>query len=240
MELSARKEKILAAVCGAYVLTGDPVGSKLIAAELGVSSATVRNDMADLAEMGFLAQPHTSAGRIPSAMGYRFYIDRLMRVPLLTRQEQSYVDSVLQPNAFDPEKLLGSATEVIAELTRMAAVATTPSGSSAVIRGVQFVQVGRRTAMILLMSSAGTIKSRIFHCDFDLSQDVLRVFFRLLNGKLAGRPVSSITPAFVQSLLASFGEMAVLMSSALRALLDVVNDTIWTRVCLSGQMNLLY
>ena len=196
--------------------------------------------MADLAEMGFLAQPHTSAGRIPSAMGYRFYIDRLMRVPLLTRQEQSYVDSVLQPNAFDPEKLLGSATEVIAELTRMAAVATTPSGSSAVIRGVQFVQVGRRTAMILLMSSAGTIKSRIFHCHFDLSQDVLRVFFRLLNGKLAGRPVSSITPAFVQSLLASFGEMAVLMSSALRALLDVVNDTIWTRVCLSGQMNLLY
>ena len=71
MELSVRKEKILAAVCGAYVLTGDPVGSKLIAAELGVSSATVRNDMAELSDMGFLAQPHTSAGRVPSARGYR-------------------------------------------------------------------------------------------------------------------------------------------------------------------------
>ncbi len=240
MELSARKEKILAAVCGAYVLTGDPVGSKLIAAELGVSSATVRNDMAELSDMGFLAQPHTSAGRVPSARGYRFYIDRLMRVPSLTGQEKSYVDSMLQPHAFDPEKLMAAATDAVASLTRMAALTTTPSGSGAVIRGVQLVQVGRRTAIILLMSSAGTIKSRVFHCDFDLSQEILRVFFRLLNSELAGRPVSSVTPALIQSMMASFGEMSVLMSSALVALLDVVSDTIWTRVCLSGQMNLLY
>ena len=87
MELSARKEKILAAVCGAYVLTGDPVGSKLIAAELGVSSATVRNDMADLAEMGFLAQPHTSAGRIPSYKAYRLYVDQMLTPAALTAED---------------------------------------------------------------------------------------------------------------------------------------------------------
>ena len=241
MELSARKEKILAAVCGAYVLTGDPGGQQAYRCRAGrfVGYGAQRHG-GTVRTWAFWPSRTPPAGRVPSARGYRFYIDRLMRVPSLTGQEKSYVDSMLQPHAFDPEKLMTAATDAVASLTRMAALTTTPSGGGAVIRGVQLVQVGRRTAIILLMSSAGTIKSRVFHCDFDLSQEILRVFFRLLNSKLAGQPVSSVTPALIQSLMASFGEMSVLMSSALVALLDVVNDTIWTRVCLSGQMNLLY
>ena len=94
--------------------------------------------------------------------------------------------------------------------------------------------------MLLLMSSAGTMKNRIFHCDFDLNPEMLRVFFRILNEKLMNRPVADITPAFIQSLAVSLGEMAMLMSSALMALLEVAKDTRETAVCQSGQMNLLF
>lgn len=240
MELSERKCKILAAIVNTYVETGEPVGSKALALDLGVSSATIRNEMADLVELGLLEQPHTSAGRVPSQRGYRLYIDRLMDRQSISQQEQRYLDGLLLSSAYDPERLLDGVSQALASLTKFAAVSTTPSGNTANIRGVQFVQTSRRTAMVILMTSAGTMKNCIFHCDFDVTPEILRVFFRVLNEKLVGLPVSSITPAFIQSLGASLGEMAMLMSSALMAVLDVAQDTMKTDVCLNGQMNLLF
>lgn len=240
MELSVRKEKILAAVVDAYVATGEPVGSKGIAAQLGVSSATIRNEMAELSLLGLLEQPHTSAGRVPSQRGYRLYVDHLMELAPMPVQEKRLMDSMLMTNVGDPERLLLSATQALAGVTKFAAVSTTPSGGTAYIRAVQFVQTSRRTAMVLLMSSAGTMKNRVFHCDFDLNPEMLRVFFRLLNEKLVNKPVADITPAFIQSLAVSFGDMSMLMSSALMAVLDVARDTRETNVFQSGQMNLLF
>lgn len=105
MELSERKKKILAAVVELYVATGEPVGSKALCDNLdfAVSSATVRNEMSDLAEMGLLDQPHTSAGRVPTQMGYRVYIDSLMKKKPVTREEKRYLDSQLLSSAYDPE-----------------------------------------------------------------------------------------------------------------------------------------
>ena len=232
--------KILAAIVDTYVETGEPVGSKVLALDLGVSSATVRNEMADLAEQGLLEQPHTSAGRIPSQKGYRVYIDSLMQKEPLSRQEQMYWDGVLSPSAYDAERLLDSVSQNLAGITKCAAVSTTPCGSLANVRAVQFVQTSRRTAMVVLLTTAGTMKTRVFRCDFDLTPDILRIFFRVLNEKLAGMPVSSITPAFVQSLGISLGEMTMLISSALMAVLEVAQDSMETEVCLNGQMNLLF
>ena len=242
MELSERKKKILAAVVELYVATGEPVGSKALCDNLdfAVSSATVRNEMSDLAEMGLLDQPHTSAGRVPTQMGYRVYIDTLMKKKPVTREEKRYLDSQLLSSAYDPEKLLDGVSRVMAAATRFAAVSTTPSGRGANIRAIQFVQTSRRTAMVILMTSAGTMKTRVFHCDFDLSQEILRVFFRVFNGKLAGKNVSDITPAFLQGVGVSLGEMYVLMGAPLRALLEVARDTMGTEVLLAGQMNLLF
>lgn len=240
MELSSRKLKILAAVVDAYVETGEPVGSKALALDLGVSSATIRNEMAEMVELGLLEQPHTSAGRVPTQHGYRIYIDRLMDRRPITPAEQRYLDGLLFSSAYDPQRLLDSVSAALAGLTRFAAVSTAPSGSGANIRGIQFVQTSRRTAMAILMTSAGTMKNRIFHCDFDVTPEILRIFFRVLNEKLAGMPVSAVTPAFIQSLGASLGEMAMLMSSALMAVLDVAQDTMETNICLNGQMNLLF
>ena len=242
MELSERKKKILQAVVELYISTGEPVGSKALCDTLDftVSSATVRNEMSDLAELGLLDQPHTSAGRIPSQRGYRVYIDQLMRRRSLTPQEKRVIDSLLMANSYDPEHLLNSVSRILAEMTRFAAVSTTPNGSEADIRAVQFVQTSRHTAMVILMTSAGTMKSRVFHCDFDLTPDILRVFFRVLNEKLVGMPVSGITPAFIQSMAASLGEMSLLMPSALMAVLDVARESMQVSLCMDGEMNLLF
>lgn len=240
MELTPRKERILSSVVAGYVKSGEPVGSKAVAEEVGVSSATVRNEMADLIELGLLEQPHTSAGRVPSQRGYREYVDRLMQVPNLSEEERRAFDSMLLSGSYDPERLLARASRLLSGVTRCAAVATTPSGDAAQIRAVQFVQTSRRTAMLILMSSAGTMKNRVFHCDFDLTNDILRVFFRVFNSKVAGKNVSDITPAFLQGVGVSLGEMYVLVGAPLRALLEVARDTMGTEILLSGQMNLLF
>lgn len=242
MQLSTRKQKILAAVIDLYVATGEPVGSKAICdvLDFSVSSATVRNELSELSEMGLLEQPHTSAGRIPSHKGYRIYIDTLMKKHPISPEEQRYIDSLLLPSAYDPERLLDGVARALAGMTRFAAISTTPSGSAADIRAIQLVQTSRRTAMVILMTSAGTMKSRVFHCDFDITPEILRVFFRVLNEKLVGLPVSAVNPAYVQSLAVSIGEMSMLMSSALMAVLDVAQDSMQADICLDGEMNLLF
>ena len=240
MELSERKLKILAAIVNTYVETGEPVGSKLLALELGVSSATIRNEMANLVEMGYLQQPHTSAGRIPSQKGYRIYIDRLMPEAAITEEEQKYLDGMLMVNAYDPDKLLSCVSQLLANTSKFAAVSTMPSGSGAVIKGVQFVQTSRRTAMAILITSTGVMKTRVFRCDFDITAEMLRIFFRIFNEKFAGLPVSAVTPAFIQSVGVSLGEMAVLMSSALLAVLEVARDCMHAEINLKGETNLLF
>ena len=241
MELSQRKRKILQTVVELYVESGVPVGSKSVCDHLDfpVSSATVRNELSDLSELGLLDQPHTSAGRVPSHRGYRLYVDQLMKPKTLGTEERRIIDSLLLSSAYDPEKLLNGVSRALAALTRCTAVSTTPGGGDAAIRAVQFVQTSRRTAMVVLITSAGTMKTRVFHCEFDITPEILRVFFRTINEKLVGRPVSDITPAFIQGLAASLGEMAILMSSALMAVLDVARESMEADVCLSGEMNLM-
>jgi len=242
LELTARQQKILSAVIDLYILTGEPVGSKSLCETLdfNVSSATVRNEMGNLSELGLLEQPHTSAGRVPTEKGYRVYIDRLMKRPGMTGDEKRYIDSLILPSAYDPEKLLDGVAKVLASMTKFAAVSTTPSGESAVVRAVQLVQTSRRTAMVILMTSAGTMKSRVFHCDFDITPEILRVFFRMLNEKLIGVPVADITPAYIQSLAASMGDMAMMISSALMAVADAAQESMQSEVCLDGEINLLF
>ena len=242
MELTRRQQKILAAAVELYIATGEPVGSKSLCETLdfNVSSATVRNEMSGLCAMGLLEQPHTSAGRVPTERGYRVYIDRLMQPRGITREEKRYLDSLILPSAYDPEKLLDGVARILASMTKYAAVSTTPSGESAAVRAIQLVQTSRRTAMVILMTSAGTMKSRVFHCDFDLTPEILRVFFRMLNEKLIGVPVANITPAYIQSLAASLGDMAMMASSALMALADAAQDSMQSDICLDGEINLLF
>ena len=239
MELSQRKDRILASVVSGYISTGEPVGSKAIAAKIGVSSATVRNEMAGLTELGLLEQPHTSSGRVPSQRGYREFVDRLMRAIELSETERGAIDGALGLESFDPGRILSLAARLLSSISGCASAVTTPGGEGAVVRAVQLVQTGRRTAMLLMMSSAGTVKSRMFRCDYDLTGDILRLFFRVFNEKVTGKTVREISPGFVQGLGASLGELYSMVGAPLRALIQAAQDTARTETILSGQMNLL-
>ena len=131
--LTPRKLQVLAATVESYIHLGEPVGSKSLAERLGVSSATIRNEMAVLSEVGLLEQPHTSAGRVPSQRGYRMYVDRLMGSVSLSPEEQMQLDRMLLLDAYEPEKLLDNVSQILANITRFASVSTTPSGQTAYI-----------------------------------------------------------------------------------------------------------
>ncbi len=241
MELNERKQKILAAVIELYVETGEPVGSKLLSSKLGLglSSATIRNEMSELAAMGFLEQPHTSAGRIPSHMGYRYYVDRLMGKLQLDDNQRRRIEAGVTLKEGDPERLLEKAGEVLADLTNCATVSTMPGGEGVLIRRVEMVPVGARTAMLVLLTTGGVIRSRICRLDNELENSTIETFYNLSAAQLNGKPVTSINTAMLQTLAASLGPEALTMLPLLAAVADLAAEAEDTEILLEGQSNLL-
>ncbi len=240
MDPTQRKMKILEAVVEAYVKSGEPVGSKSLCEVLGfnVSSATVRNDMAELASLGLLEQTHTSSGRIPTDLGYRIYVDQLMKASPLNKQEQSAIDDALYLSSDAPEHLLDTAATLLSQITHYAAVAAAPPGDMAVIRRIRFVQTGGCTAMAVLITSSGTVKTRLFRCDYVITPELIGMFEKTANERFSGISVSGVTPALMQSAAVSLGEMSMLMSNVLLAVHDAAREAAATSVSIKGQSNL--
>lgn len=242
MNIALRKQKILAAVIENYIATGEPIGSKSLmdTEELNVSSATIRNELADLTAKGFLFQPHTSAGRIPTELGWRYYVENLMEPKTADARVRNYIDSRLSYSCEAPEEILKTAAATLSELSDTAALASTPSGEDARVHRLRFVQTGRNTSMVVLITSSGMVKSRLFRCDFNITPEMLNVFDRALNEKLMGQPLSFVNRAFAQSFAASFGELGLLMPDMLLAVMNACVEAAGTNVYTAGSSKLLY
>lgn len=242
MEPAARKQKILAAIVESYIQSGEPVGSKSLISETGlnVSSATVRNDMADLTNLGYIVQPHTSAGRIPTPNGYRYYVDNIMRVTPISGQGRQYVTEQLQKSGDSPESILQAAADLLSKLTGNTAVSTTPGGENSRIRKLSFVQTGARSAMVILIASNGTIKTKLFRCEFMVTPELLEIFDKALNEIFTGIKLSSVNQPFIQTAAVRFGEMSLLMPSALMAIKDAAEQASTVSVCQSGKGRLAF
>lgn len=236
MTPAARKQKILAAIVESFISSGEPVGSKALIGEKGlnVSSATVRNDMADLTAQGFIVQPHTSAGRIPTALGYRYFVDNVMRVTPLAKQARDYIRESLREHADSPESILRGAADMLGRLTDYIAVSTTPSAENCRIRRLSFVQTGNHTAMVVLIASNGVIKTKLFRCGFVITPELLEVFDRALNELFVGIPITAVNQPFIQTAAARFGELSLFMPSALIAIKDAAELAGTVSVCHSG------
>ena len=242
MELAARKQKILSAIIESYISTGEPVGSKSLITEAGldVSSATVRNEMADLTNRGFLIQPHTSAGRIPTQLAYRYYIDNIMSVQPVSQSGKDYIESTLYQSAESPESILQSAADLISQLTDLVAVATTPDGEDSRIRKISFVQTGAHTAMAVVIVSNGIIKTKLFRCEFLITPEILSVFDKALNEVFSGVKLSSVNQPFIQTAAARFGELSLFMPGVLMAIMDAAKRARDISVCHSGYTKLMF
>jgi len=235
-----RKNKILKAVVEAYIKSGEPVGSKslLNTLDFPVSSATVRNEMSELSEMGLLLQPHTSAGRIPSQEGIRFYVNKLMEKQPLSSSKRAVIYDALS-YADDPEKLLKITVNTLADLTGAAVTATTPASDNARIHRLKFVQTGRQTCMVVVIASTGLVKTRLFKCDYVVTDEIIRVYETLFNKSLEGMPVKSITPAFVQTLAVEMGDLALLVPGALAAIMSACSEIGGFSSTSAGRANVL-
>ena len=241
MQTRERKLRILKAVVEEYIKNGEPVGSKLLCTTLGfpVSSATVRNEMSELSEMGLLTQPHTSAGRQPSEAGFRCYVESLMEKKPLSGSAKALISDELRSSGDDPESLLKKAGELTAELLGAAAITTTPFSENARIRKIKFVQTGRQTGMVVLMTSTGLIKTKLFKCDYVITPDIVNIYESIFNRDMEGLPVKSVTPAYVQTQAIKMGEIAMLVPSVLAAIMDACGEVGGFSMTVAGRANLI-
>ena len=239
--LSKRKQKILSAIVESYIENGEPVSSKNLCntLNLGVSSATLRNEMAELTEFGYLEQPHTSAGRVPSYKGYRLYINELMNKKIVPAQARKFIDDFLETNSGTPENLLSAAANVLADITKCAVV-TTICSNDAKINSINLLKTGDHTAMIVVCLSTGMVKSKIFKISARVTEAMLKLFSTILNENFLTLPVSSVTLSAVKDVLLGFSDFSDTIKEMLKAFWELCQDVSKKEVYLEGQTNLLF
>lgn len=194
MLLDDRKRRILHAIIDNYIDTAEPVGSRTIARrnELGLSSATIRNEMADLEEMGYLAQPHTSAGRVPSDKGYRLYVDQLMRLKKLTDEEAENIKNALEIKINELSQLVRQASMIMSRTTRYTSMAITPMVRRSVVKAVQVVPIDTGKALVVVVANVGVVRNCIIRVPENMTSDNLTSISNILNEKLSGLSTGQI------------------------------------------------
>jgi heat-inducible transcriptional repressor len=193
-ELSERKMRILKTLIDDYIQTAQPVGSRTISKkhELGLSSATIRNEMADLEEMGYITQPHTSAGRVPSDKGYRFYVDHLMQVETLASDEIKKIRSAIELRLNEIDALINSASDIVSTVTGYTAFALTPLLTKTILRTVQVVQIDERRALVIVVTGGGIVKNSIVRLNTECTSDEMIKLSSFLEEKLSGKIIENI------------------------------------------------
>ena len=240
MELSLRKQLILAAVVKYHIDTGEPISSKALCEllDIGLSSATIRNELFELCEMGYLEQPHTSAGRIPTGNGYRTYVTHLMKPDRVSDETRQAIDSLLEGISADPENFPSTAGEVLSNITGLPVIFATMSKEDAYVKRVELLPVARRVLMMVIITSDGMARSRVCRCGYDLTGEVLARFDRTVSARVVGTELCALTPDFLQKLLLEVGSDGFAIISLLTALFEMIDDVRRSQIKLRGESTL--
>ncbi|MBV1948123.1 MULTISPECIES: heat-inducible transcriptional repressor HrcA [Streptomyces] len=237
--LSERRLQVLRAIVQDYVGTEEPVGSKALTERhsLGVSPATVRNDMAALEEEGFIAQPHTSAGRIPTDKGYRLFVDKLAGVKPMTAPERRAIQNFLE-GAVDLDDVVARTVRLLAQLTRQVAVVQYPSLTRSTVRHVELLSLAPARVMLVLITDTGRVEQRMVDCPAPFGEASLADLRARLNSKVAGRRFTDV-PRLVEDLPDAFeAEDRGTVSTVLSTLLETLVEENEERLMIGGTANL--
>ena len=215
--LEARAQYLLKTLIERYIGDGQPVGSRALSRHSGLelSPATIRNVMADLEEMGFISSPHTSAGRVPTAKGYRFFVDSLMVTKPLEQQEIERLEVELVADR--PQQLMNAAAGLLSQLTHFAGVVMTPKRREAAFRHLEFLRLSERRVLLILVTAEGDVQNRILHTDRAYTQSQLVEATNFFNQHFAGQPLGSIRARITDELRALREDIAGLMTAAVDA-----------------------
>ena len=237
--LDSRAQRLLKSLIERYIAEGQPVGSRVLSRQSGLelSPATIRNVMADLEEMGFIASPHTSAGRVPTAKGYRFFVDTLLVVKALKDAEINELQGQLQADR--PQLLVNAAAQMLSQLTHFAGVVTTSRRREASFRHVEFMRLSDRRVLLIIVTAEGDVQNRILHTDRPYSQQQLLEASNFLNQHYAGQPFHTIRALLADELRQLREDVVGLMTAAVDAGDAALSDT-GDDLVVSGERNLLH
>ena len=241
MELSERKKKVLRSVVDLYIRTAEPVGSKAIAElpDMKYSSATIRNEMAELTTLGYLEQPHTSAGRIPSAAGYRLYVDELMADYRLSIDETKSITTSLEEKMQQVDKMVERVAKLVSQATDLPAISMASRPRSATVSRFDLILAGQGSVILVMMLSTDEVVNKLIKLPVNLTETDLKLLGAVLNAAMTGITAEEMTAELLDKLMAAAGAAAALVPVIVDFAADTLRRQGSTNMAIAGQARLL-
>ncbi len=241
MALDERKKKILQAIVEEYITNAEPVGSRSISkmSDLKLSAATIRNEMGDLEEMGLLAQPHTSAGRVPTTGGYRLYVDSLMERYEMTAAEIEKMRQATSLKKRELEKIVLDVAAAFSGITGLPVVGMLPASEAGVVKNIKVVKVDDFAAMLIVSDKSGIIKNRLLKLNQDISEEFAAELSNILNQNLSGLTISEINIANMMEIRSAIGHNFEILTSVIELVHEAVSEIDSRQIFVEGLTNIL-
>ncbi len=241
MELTERKKKVLRSVVDLYIRTAEPVGSKAITEQPDIpySSATIRNEMADLTAMGYLEQPHTSAGRIPSAAGYRLYVDELMSDYRLSMDETKSINTAIEEKMQQVDRLVEKVAKLVSQATDLPAISVASRRQAAIVKRFEIIPAGAGSVILVVMLSDEQVFNKLIKLPVITDDSQYKVLTAVLNATLTGLTTEEFTPELLQRVMSSAGESGVLVPVIMEFTTQLLSKQGNANMAVAGQMRLL-
>ena len=239
--LTKRKQQILKAIVDAHISHGEPVGSKYLSQDVGISasSATIRNEMAELEAMGYLEQPHTSAGRVPSVLGYRYYVDTLVRQYVETKNEIHEMNEKLQYKLTEMDQILAEASHLASSFTDYTGIAFKTGTSKVRINRFDSVYISQRSFHLVMSFSGDIVKSKTFVLSFNITRDDVTKFTEAANIYLANLTSDEITMPIIMKIESIMGSSYSIVHPAIKAIYEAMSELDTADVKIEGVNKLL-
>ena len=241
MELTDRKKKVLRSVVDLYIRTAEPVGSKAITElpDMKYSSATIRNEMADLTTMGYLEQPHTSAGRVPSAAGYRLYVDELMADYRLSLDETKSINTAIEEKMQRVDKLVEKVAKLVSQATDLPAISVASRYGGATVRRFELILAGQGSVILVVMLTDDQVVNKLIKLPVSVMDSDLKVLSAVLNATMTELPPEDFTQELLERVMNSAGAAASLVPIIMEFTADTLRRQGSTNMAVAGQMRLL-
>ena len=241
MELSERKKKVLRSVVDLYIRTAEPVGSKAITElpDMKYSSATIRNEMAELTTLGYLEQPHTSAGRVPSAAGYRLYVDELMADYRLSIDETKSITSSLEEKMQRVDKMVEKVAKLVSQATDLPAISMASRPVSATVRRFDLILAGQGSIILVMMLSTDEVVNKLIKLPVNLNETDLKLLSAVLNAAMTGISAEEMTAELLEKLMGTAGAAAALVPVIVDFAAETLRRQGSTNMAIAGHSRLL-
>lgn len=239
--LTERQKLILSAIVDNYISSAEPVGSRSISKRGGVgySPATIRNEMSDLEEMGFLEQPHTSAGRIPSHKGYRYFVDHLIQLEELSAKELEVIKQFFTEKLYETEEIMQQVASILSSLTRYTSIALGPEIINTSLKHLQLVPLNDRSAVAIIVTNTGHVENKVVSIPPELKMSDIEKFVNIFNEKLAGVSLVQLRSKLYNEISSELSKHVSHYEHLIRIVEKVLEKEDYNRVYLSGASNML-